>query len=151
MAQNEYKTKASELLRRTRVEVAPETFFLVALRREDWIKLLENPELSPRLSAPFMIFSDGAEVSLLLDEVDFGTIRHAVRGAKTEGGFRLLNFNVELDWTVVGYLAEITGILAEAEIPIGAISAFSRDYLLVKQMDLAKTLTVLGDYVEELC
>ena len=79
--------KALELLRRTRVEVAPETFNLVSLRREDWLKLLENPELSPRMSAPFMILSDNREVTLLLDEIDFGTIRHAVREAKTEGEF----------------------------------------------------------------
>ncbi len=53
-----------ELLKTTRVEVAPETFNLVSLRREDWLKLLENPELSPRMSAPFMIFSDKWEVTL---------------------------------------------------------------------------------------
>jgi len=151
MTENESLSKAKELLRRTKIEVAPETFFLVALQREKWLKLLETPELSPRLSAPFMIFSDRTEVTLLLDEVDFGTIRHAVRDAKTEGNFRLLTFNVELDWTIVGYLAEISRILAEAEITIGAISAFSRDHILVKQTDLAKALTVLGKYVEELC
>ena len=151
MTENESLSKAKELLRRTKIEVAPETFFLVALQREKWLKLLETPELSPRLSAPFMIFSDRTEVTLLLDEVDFDTIRHAVRDAKTEGNFRLLTFNVELDWTIVGYLAEISRILAEAEITIGAISAFSRDHILVKQTDLAKALTVLGKYVEELC
>lgn len=151
MSENQSLLKAKELLRRTKIEVAPETFFLVSLRREDWLKLLENPELSPRMSAPFMIFSDRAEVTLLLDEVDFATIRHAVRNAKTEGSFRLLTFAVELDWNVVGYLAEISRILAEAQIPIAAISAFSRDHLLVKQTDLAKALKVLGEYVEELC
>ena len=74
---------ARELLQKTRVEIAPETFFLVSLRHDDWRKLLENPELSPRMSAPFMIFSDKFEVTLLLDETDFGTIRHAIRDART--------------------------------------------------------------------
>lgn len=141
----------AELLRKTRVEVAPETFYLVALRHEDWLKLLENPELSPRMSAPFMIFKDKFETTLLLDEIDFGTIRHAIRDAKTQGNFRLLTFNIELDFSVVGFLAEIARILAEAEISIIALSSFSRDHLLVKQEDLAKALKVLGDYVEELC
>ena len=143
--------KALELLRRTRVEVAPETFNLVSLRREDWLKLLETPELSPRMSAPFMILSDNREVTLLLDEIDFGTIRHAVREAKTEGNFRLLSFDVELDFNVVGYFAEISRILAAADISIVALSAFSRDHILIKQNDLAKALKVLGEYVEELC
>ncbi|MEO8073655.1 MAG: ACT domain-containing protein [Acidobacteriota bacterium] len=142
---------AHEFLKKTRVEVAPETFNLISLRREDWLKLLENPELSPRMSAPFMIFLDKWEVTLLLDEIDFGTIRHAIRDAKTEGNFRLLSFDIELDFNIVGFLAEITKILAEANISIVALSAFSRDHILIKQNDLSKALKVLGEYVEELC
>ncbi len=55
------------------------------------------------------------------------------------------------DWNIVGFFAEISRILAEAGIPIGAISAFSRDHVLVKQEDLAKALKVLGKYIEEVC
>lgn len=147
----ENRQSALELLRKTRVEVAPETFFLVSLPHADWRKLLENPELSPRMTAPFMIFSDKFEVTLLLDEVDFSTIRHAVRDARREGNFRLLTFDITLDFTVVGFLAELARILAEAGISIVALSAFSRDHLLIKQDDLAKALKVLGEHVEELC
>lgn len=142
---------AAELLKKTRVEVAPETFSLVSVRRAEWLKLLENPELSPRMSAPFMIFLDKWEVTLLLDEADFGAIRRAVRDAKIESGFRLLSFDIELDWSVVGFFAEISKILAEAGIAIGAISAFSRDHLLVKQADLPKALKALGEHIEEVC
>ncbi len=133
-----------ELLKTAKVEVAPETFFLVSLPHADWTKLLENPELSPRMTAPFMIFRDKWEITLLLDEIDYGTIRHAVREAKTEGNFRLLSFDVDLDFNVVGFLAEVARILAEAEIPIAALSAFSRDHLLIKQQDLSKALKILG-------
>ena len=147
----EQTSKVSELLRITRVEVAPETFFLVSLLHTDWLKLLENPELSPRMTAPFMIFRDKWELTLLLDEVDFGTIRHAVREAKTEGNFRLLSFDIGLNFDTVGFLAEVARILAEAEIPIVALSAFSRDHLLIKQQDLSKALKFLGRYVAELC
>lgn len=140
-----------ELLKSARVEVASETFFLISLSHSDWLKLLENPELSPRMTAPFMIFRDKFEVTLLLDDVDFGTIRHQIRDAKTEGNFRMLTFDIELEFSVVGFLAEITRILAAAEISIVALSAFSRDHILIKQQDLAKALKVLGEYVGELC
>ena len=145
------KEKTLELLRQTRVEVASEIFFFVSLPHQDWLKLLENPELSPRMSAPFMIFRDKWEVTLLLDEIDFGTIRHAIREAKTAGNYRLISFDVELDYSVVGFLAEVARILAEAEISIIALSAFSRDHVLIKQEDLAKALKVLGEHVAELC
>lgn len=141
----------TELLRKTRVEVSPETYFIVSLRDEDWRRLLENPELSPRLSAPFMIFKDKWEVTLILDEVDYGTCRHAMRDAKVEGSFRLLSFDLVMDFNVVGFLAEVSRILAESDISIFVVSAFSRDHLLIKQDDLPKALKVLGNYVEELC
>lgn len=142
---------AVELLRRTSIEVAPATYFLIGLRHEEWTRLLENPELSPRGSAPFMLLRDPFEVTLLLDEEDWRTMRHAARDARVEGGFRLLTLNIELAWNVVGYLARVTGILAEAGISCGALSAFSRDHLLVKQDDLAAALRTLGPHVAELC
>lgn len=142
---------AAELLKNSSVEVAPETFFLVSLRHEDWLRLLENPELSPRMTAPFMIFRDKFEVTLLLDEVDYGTIRHAVRDSKVQGGFRLLTFDTVLDFSVVGFLAEVSRILAEAGVSIVALSAFSRDHIMVSQADLPNALKALGPYVAELC
>ncbi len=143
--------KAAEILRKTRIEVAPEIFALVSLRNEEWLKLLENPELSPRMTAPFMIFKDKWEVTLLLDETDFEAMRVGLREAKIEKGFRLLSFDIELDFSVIGFLAFFSEKLAEAEISIVALSAFSRDHLLVKQEDLGKALKVLGEFVEELC
>ncbi|MGB9181607.1 MAG: ACT domain-containing protein [Pyrinomonadaceae bacterium] len=146
-----YQTEVAELLRRTRVEVAPAIYFLIGLRHEDWTRLLENPELSPRGSAPFMLLRDEFEVTLLLDETDWQTMRHAARDARVEGGFRLVTLNIELGWNVVGFLARVTEILAAEGIAIGALTAFSRDHLLIKQDDLGKALRVLGEHVEELC
>ncbi|HVF55209.1 MAG TPA: ACT domain-containing protein [Pyrinomonadaceae bacterium] len=142
---------ASELLRRTKIEVAPSTFFVVGLRNEDWQRLLENPELSPRADAPFMLLRDGREVTLLLEEEDWRTMRHAARDARVEGGFRLVTLDIELPWNVTGYLARVTEILAAAAISVGALTAFSRDHLLIKQDDLAAALRALGPHVAELC
>lgn len=141
----------TELLRRSRVEVVPATFYLIGLRHEDWARLLESPELSPRGSAPFMLLKDAHEVTLLLDETDWRTIRHAVREARVEGDFRLLTFEIELDWKTVGFLSRVTRILADAGISVGALSSFSRDHLLVKQNDLGNAMRVLGEHVAELC
>ena len=141
----------AELLRRSRVEVAPATFSLVGLRHEDWARLLEHPELSPRPSEPFMCLKDAHEVTLLIEESDWRAMRHLVRDAKVENEFRLLTFDVELDWNVVGFLAHVTRILANASVSAGALSAFSRDHLLIKQENLGEALRVLSEHVAELC
>ena len=142
---------AAELLGRARVEVAPETFALVSLRHDDWRRLLENPELSPRAESNFMLLRDPFEVTLLVEEEDWRAMRHAARDARVETGFRLVTLGVELGWDVVGFMALVTRILAEAGVPVGALSAFSRDHLLIKQGDLGTALRVLGRHVAELC
>jgi hypothetical protein len=144
-------TEVEELLKKTRVEVSLETYFLVSMKHEEWRKLLETPELAPRMTAPFMIFSDKYEVTLLLDDIDFGTMRHAIREAKKQGNFRMLTFDLVMDFDVVGFMALVSKILAEAGISIVALSAFSRDHILVNQDDLPKALKVLGPFVDELC
>lgn len=143
--------KVLSLLEKTKVEIAPETFVLIALSHENYRRLLESPELSPRGNAPFMLLSDRYETTMLLDTVDWQTMRHAARDAKIEGDFRLLTFTIELDWSVVGFLAFVAKILAEADVSVGALSAFSRDHLLIKQADLPRALKILGEYVAELC
>lgn len=133
------------------MRVSPAIYFLVGMRHEDWLRLLENPELSPRGDAPFMLLRDEHEVTLLLDETDWRALRHAARDARVEDNFRLVTLDLALDWNVVGYLARVTGILSQAGISVGALSAFSRDHLLIKQDDLATALRVLGEHVAELC
>lgn len=150
MDPNAEKT-VSDLLRETRIEVVPATFVLVGLSHQNWTRLLENPELSPRAESPFLIFRDGREVTLLLEEDDWQRIRHIVRDAKMERAFRLVTLDIELPWNVIGYLARVTEILAAAGIPVGAVSSFSRDHLLIKQDDLGKALRVLSEHVKELC
>jgi hypothetical protein len=147
VAPNAEKT-VSDLLRETRVEVTPATYVLVGLSYEDWIRVLEKPELSPRADSPFLVFRDGREVTMLLEEDVWQRIRHLVFDAKLEQGFRLVTLDIDLPWNVIGYLARVTSILAVAGVPLGALSSFTRDHLLIKQDDLGKALRVLSEHVK---
>lgn len=151
MTNENQRTDAASLLKSARVSVAPQTFYLIGMRHAEWSRLLENPELSPRADAIFMLLRDAHEVTLLLEEADWRTLRHAARAATVEGGFRLLTFDIVLEWTVTGFLAHVTALLAEARISCGALSAFSRDHLLIKQDELGRALKVLSPHVAELC
>src|ERR1700682_5905840 len=137
--------RVSELLRQTMIDVAPATYAVIGLSHQEWARLLENPELSPRADAPFMIFRDQREVTLVIENDDWARIRHVARDAKVESGFRLVTLDIALPWNTVGYLARVTELLAEAGVSIGAITAFSRDHLLIKQAALGKVLRVLGE------
>jgi len=142
---------AKELLLETRIEVAPEIYTLVSIDHKTWNSLLDRPELSPRMTAQFMILMDKWEVTLLLDEIDLEVLLPGLSNAKIERGYRLMTFDLVLDLGIVGFMAEISRLLAEANIPIMSLSAFSRDHLLIKQQDLGKALKTLGEHVASIC
>ena len=142
---------ATDILRDTRVSVSPETFAIVSLTPDVWAALLSDASLSPRMTAPFMIFKDRFEVTLVLDDVDLRNMRPGLADARIENGYRMLTFETVLDMSVVGFMAEVSRILADAGVPILPISAFSRDHLLIRQTDLAAALKALGPHVAELC
>lgn len=141
----------TEILRNSRVVVRPETFAVVGIGHSDWLELLADPTLSPRMTTPFMLFYDGTEVTMLLDDGDLSTMRPGLDKARIENGFRMLTFDAAMPFDVVGFIAEISRILAEAAIPIISLSSFSGDHLLIKQTDLGNVLKALGPHVSELC
>jgi hypothetical protein len=48
-----------------------------------------------------------------------------------------------LDFSLVGIIAEISGILKECEISIFTVSTFDTDYILVKENNLQKAVNAL--------
>lgn len=142
---------ATNLLRKARVEVSPGAYCIVSVTHEAWRKMLADPELSPAMTEPFGLLFDQFEVTMLLGDDDFRRMKPALGDAKIERNFRLITFDIKLDFNIVGFLAEITRILAEAEIPVFVLSAYARDHILVKQGNLGPALKALGPYVSELC
>jgi hypothetical protein len=62
---------------------------------------------------------------------------------KIDKYWRILRINGPLDLSLVGILADVSGLLKENKIPIFVISTFDTDYVLVKNKNINKTLTVL--------
>ena len=57
-------------------------------------------------------------------------------------GWRRITFPGPLPWELVGFLADVAGRLAGAQIPFTSISGFTTDHVLVRaaQADLAVTV-----------
>lgn len=58
-------------------------------------------------------------------------------------GWRALRIEGTLDFSLVGILAGISAVLAEAGISLFALSTYDTDYVLVQRTDLDRTLQVL--------
>ena len=62
-----------------------------------------------------------------------------------EDGWRAFRIQGVLDFSLIGILARISGLLAEHEIGIFAISTFNTDYILTKEENYLKAIKVLDE------
>ena len=62
-----------------------------------------------------------------------------------EDGWRAFRICGELDFSLIGILARITGILASRQISVFAISTFNTDYVLMKAVDFDRGMAALRD------
>jgi len=87
----------------------------------------------------FAVIQDQNEITLIVEEEKLDTIPVI----EVERGWRMITFDMILPFGVVGFLARIAQGLAEARIPIFALSAYSTDHILVKHDYLDKAVDVL--------
>lgn len=91
--------------------------------------------LSPDSALPRAFFSatrTNEELSVVCLEQD------APMGARIDSGWRGFRVAGTLDFGLTGILNSLAAPLAEAAIPIFAVSTFDTDYILVKEMEKAR-------------
>ncbi len=67
------------------------------------------------------------------------------RAAERNDGWRAFRVRGELDFSLTGILAEISGVLAVKEIAIFAVSTYGTDYVLVKEKDFGRAAAALEE------
>ncbi len=64
---------------------------------------------------------------------------------KVEGGWTLFRVEGVLDFGLIGILSAVTGLLAERDISVCAVSTFNTDYFLIKTHALAAARAVFQE------
>ena len=88
----------------------------------------------------FFIGKTDEEISLVCKTED--TPDHTVEREDGWCGFRIEGI---LDFSLIGILAKLSGILAENGIGIFAVSTYNTDYILVKEENFERALKLLSD------
>jgi hypothetical protein len=118
----------------------PETFLdgvVVSVAPEPYaVALVESVPEPP----PFAVVRDEAGTTVVAREDRL----EGVETRECTPGWRLLSFEAELPFGLVGFLARVTTALAEAEVPVFALSSYPTDHLLVRAADLAAATERLG-------
>lgn len=62
-----------------------------------------------------------------------------------DDGWKAFRIQGVLDFSLIGILSKLSGLLAENEIGIFAISTYNTDYILTKKENYQKALNILSD------
>lgn len=66
------------------------------------------------------------------------------KAIERDDGWRGFRIQGVLDFSLIGILSKLSGILAENKIGIFAVSTYNTDYILVKEENYERALTVLA-------
>ncbi len=94
----------------------------------------------------FALVRTADELSVVCDDANLP------EGIRTERGWRALKIHGPLDFSLVGVLADLAGILTDAGVSIFVISTFDTDYLLVRINAVEQTVDALqhaGHVIQE--
>jgi hypothetical protein len=96
---------------------------------------------SEALPGSFAVIDDGNEITVVVER---SRLREE-NVLQIETDWRLLTFDVVLSFETIGFLAKVSGALADAKVPILIFSSFSTDHLLVREKNLTATLAKLRE------
>lgn len=93
--------------------------------------------IEPNRSIPEWAHGEFVSITRTRDELSIVcTDRNVPDDVQRESGWRCLRVAGKLDFSLVGIIATITAILADADISTFVVSTFDTDYLLLRELDL---------------
>ena len=98
---------------------------------------------------PAQLIREGGETTLLVRDEHARELLARHPGARALRDLCWIRFRLPMTWELVGFLALVTGRLAEAGVPLGAVCGFSRDHLFVARAHLQQALEVLDGLFPE--
>jgi len=130
---------AEDYLKNGKFSVAPDTYsilrttksisnaFANVITAEEITVIIKDSDSSP--ASPSSLANAH---SLLVDDI-----------LAIDSGWRIITFEMKLDFSLVGFLAIIASKLAEYDISIFVISSFSTDHILVKDIRINDAIIAL--------
>ncbi len=127
------------------LSVLEEGYVVVGLPRE--VNLAGLLSGSRGAEALLSVTWDPVEVTLVVEEACWSSLAAQYPEARIATGWRAIRFEATFDFSVVGFLAGVSRVLAEAGIPLLCLSTFSTDLLLVREEQLPQAVDLLRQFL----
>jgi hypothetical protein len=121
--------------------VRPERFVLVGIAPHESVVALR---VFGGLHGQFRQLIIEPEVTtLLVEEREWRGIAPAFSRARVEAPYRVISIPIDLPPDLTGFMAALASVLAEADVPILPIGAFTRDHIAIREADVPRAEAAL--------
>jgi hypothetical protein len=136
---------AEAILANAKFSLHPDEFLLIRLPPSAVVAVAA---VVAELADPFIaLILDNRELTCILDRESYDEYAHRLLSAEVSSvSYRLITLEESLDNTLVGLLALITRVLADADVPLLALSAYAYDHLLVPAHKADAALAALSNF-----
>jgi uncharacterized protein len=95
-----------------------------------------------KLEGAFAVIEDDKEITCIINQAFLMSFKRDL--IKVQKNYRIIKFDAVLPFSLVGFIAKISSALARENIPIFVISAYSTDYILIKEDYMKKAINSLA-------
>jgi len=141
------KEQIKKLWSQTRLQLWPETYWLVSLPSEQLQNAAHAVSASAQQFAALVVERD--EISLTLCEPVWQQFATQLHSRSIAGPYRVITLALNLELSITGYLLPAAARFAEAGISIVPQCAFLKDHLLIKAEQAARAIQVLERLISE--
>ena len=134
------------LFAKTKATVLPEDFLVIQLPLKESVVIKDKIK---NIEGFFSLMANRDELTLIISDNEWKKISDSFIELRIERTYKIIELELKLEWTIVGYLSYITRVLAEVGISAGVVSCYSRDYLLIKKHDIFMAIQVLTNFFNE--
>ena len=124
--------KIEDILRKMKIKALDGAYTIVSL-----------PPGTQAKGKIFALINGEDETTIMAEESEWKKISGKFKDFREEKDFRIVLLDINLGWDTIGFLSTITSALASENISVGAFSAYSKDYLMIKNKDFDKAKKVL--------
>jgi hypothetical protein len=135
-----------EILSRTSIQLDPDQYIIASIDLQEEKKARETLKDLDVFSS---VTYDYKEISVVAKTSEWKKVRGNFYKIEEAGPYRLITFNLVLDLSIVGFMAEISKRLAEHMVSIYALSTYLRDHILVKSEDAERAVSCLEGMILE--
>ena len=134
------------VLSETRLHTDDREYVIISLPLEP---LQESITTLAQLAEPFSAaVVDKDELTLIMPIDVWRNVRDEMDWDEESVGYRLITFDVSLDLGLVGYIAALSHVVAEAGVSQLVFTAYQRDHLMVPQEDFGRAWNALSDFID---